>query len=198
MNHGIRILICLFAACCLPGLGLAQGPSYNYVEVGVTQIDIDTTGIDDEADGWLAAVQFGGKMWHFLGEYRSNELDTAGSGPEETTWWAGVGWHGLLGEKGDVVVDVAYVDTELKNPRLDDSGWRGSAGVRFLVIKLLEVNGFYNYVDFDDELIRKSYSGGEVNAIVNLGRLGIGLGYERIDKDNQYVGFVRFNFGKQG
>ena len=189
--------LCLFSVLlvllCVPGLALADGPAYTFVEGGYIDNDVDDPTFDS-GESYFVGGSVGGKRWHAFAEYKDGDVDSVDSGftpgsIDLTTWYAGVGWHGGLGEKGDVVAEVAWVDAEVGS--FSDDGYRASAGVRFQLIKLLEVNGFYNYFDvFDD-----TDDSIEVNAIVNVWRIGLGLGYETFDDNDELRAFVRFVFG---
>jgi hypothetical protein len=59
------------------------------------------------------------------------------------------------------------------------------------LIKLFEIGGWVRYEDIGAD----SDTGYELNAIVHLWRIGIGLGYEDISDAETLNAFVRFNFG---
>ena len=183
----------------VPQSALAQAkPGYSFVEVGYNEIDVDGlgsgSGFSDEGSGGYAAAQFGFlKRFHVFGRYDSNNTDTADADLNRAT--LGGGWHGMLGEKADLTVDVAWVDQEFDpsgSPGFDDSGYFGRVGASWRPIKLFEVGGWVRYQDVGD------FDSGTVvdaNAILNLWRIGIGLAAEVESDIETYSAFARFNFG---
>jgi hypothetical protein len=189
----------LTVALCLPAAALAVGPNYSFVEAGYIDVDVDVDtvdldGIDDSGDGWFVGGSFGSKRWHIFGEYQEGDLGSGASKLDQERWFVGAGWHGLLGERADLVVEVAYLDVgfDVGDSKVSDDGFRGSAGVRWVPVKLFELNGFYNYADLSD--LRTADESWEVNAILNIWRIGLGLGYEEFDDTEDLRAFVRFNF----
>jgi hypothetical protein len=169
----------------------AAEPPWIYVEGGYLVNDPDLEGIDssETGDNWFVGGMGGGKMWHVFVDYQQGDFV---DGVDNKNWKLGVGWHGLLGERADLVADGAY----LKNDEpFDDSGWQARIGVRWRIIKLVEVAGFVSYVDFSD---LDSDTVGELQALLYVWRIGIGLSYEGGgDVADQYGAFLRFNFGKK-
>ncbi len=173
-------------------------PNYSLLEVGYNEVDVDGLGsgggLSDEGDGGYVAAGFGFlKRFHVFGRYVSNNTDTFDADLNNTT--LGGGWHGMLGEKADLIVDAAWVDQEFDPAgsfKLTDSGYFVRVGARWRPIKLFEVGGWVRYQDVGD------FDSGEVfeaNAILNLWRIGIGLGAEVEDDIETYSAFARFNFG---
>ena len=75
--------------------------------------------------------------------------------------------------------------------KISDDGYRLVFGVRWRLIKFLELDGFVNYSDLSKFGSDTSY---ELRAIVDIWRVGIGAGYEKFDNSDQYNVFARFNF----
>ena len=111
----------------------AEDPGYTYLEGGWVRDDPDE---GDSENGWFGGGSFGVEWFHFFGEYRD-------PGAFET-FEAGGGWHGLLGEKADLVAEAAYVDADF------DEGYRASGGVRWLITDDFEVNAWLNHTDVGD------------------------------------------------
>ncbi len=174
----------------LPQSVLAQAkPIYSYVEAGYNEVDVDKpSGILDDSSGEFAGISFSiGKKYHGFGRYISNTIDDSDIDLKDTI--VGVGWHGGLGEKADLVMEVAWIDQERGD--FDEDGYFGRVGFRWRLIKLVEVGGWIRYQDVgvvEDEVY-------ELNAMVHLWRLAIGLGLESQDENDTYNAFARFNFG---
>jgi hypothetical protein len=75
-----------------------------------------------------------------------------------------------------------------------EDGFKVSFGVRWMVLRRLELNGFLNYVNLDFS----NTASVEVNGIWNFARRwGVGGGYLQGDDRASARAFVRFNFGKR-
>ena len=156
---------------------LAQAPHYTFIEAGWVQADPDS---GSSEDGWFAGGQLGLNRFQFFAEY-----DDVG---DFEAWEAGGGWHGLFGERLDLVAQASFVDYE------SEDGYKLTGGIRWMVLEKLEINGFVNYVDVDSS----DDTSIEFNGIWNLGkRFAVGAGYEAGDELNWIRAFVRFNLGSK-
>jgi hypothetical protein len=109
----------------------------------------------------------------------------------QTFWTFAAGWHGLLGEKGDIVAEATWNDTEIEN--VGDNGYGLTGGVRWRPIKLFELDGFVHWTDYDNAGSTDSY---EARGIFHVWRIGIGAAASFASEANEYNAFVRFNFGR--
>ena len=173
-----RILVaaCVAAFLMLPAVSLAEAPSYTFVEGGLIDVSIDRNNASDfDDDGFFVGGSYGWKHFHIFGEFQEiGDFDS---------WYAGGGWQGILGEKADLVAQVIFQDIEIDldgSPDIDDDGTVVSVGVRWQLIKILEISGFVSATDFDDledDFIL------DMNAIFTFGKFGIGAGWETSDED---------------
>ena len=165
-------------------------PNYRYLEGGY--LNVDTEDLSKSGDNAFVGGAFGWKHIHIIGYGSGGD-----AGPDVTQqyWRLGAGWHGLLGDKADVVAEWYHVEQQIDppGPKQDDTGYRITGGVRWVPFKLLELDGFANYNDVTD----KSDTSWEGRAIVNIWRLGFGADYEKFDNSDQWNAFVRFNFGRR-
>jgi hypothetical protein len=169
----------------------AEKVNYGYVEGGYLSVDVND--LESSGDNYFVDGSFGGKWWHVTAYYANGDL-----GPDfsQDLWRVGLGWHGLLGDKADVIGEWDYVDQSIDGPggsSDSDTGYRLVGGVRWVPFKLLELDGFANYNDVGSE----SDVSWEARGIVNIWRLGFGAAYEKFDEADQWNGFVRFNFGRR-
>ena len=155
-----------------------DSPSYKLVEAGY--LDIGDGDSSASESGWFAGAMYGGQRWQAFVEY-----DDAS---DISLLFIGAGWHGLLGEKADLVAQISYLDAEAGSS--SESGYRATGGARWQVLQFLEVAGFFHYTDLDgsDEAF-------EVRVVGNIKRFGIGASYETNSIDITKV-FVRWNFGR--
>ena len=181
------------AAALLPAAAFARSdeePNYRYVEGGY--LNINTDDFDKSGDNAFVGGAWGWKRIHVIGFWTGGD-----AAPDVTQdyYRVGVGWHGLLGDKADVVAEAYYVKQTIDppGPSIDDEGYRVTGGVRWVPFKLLELDGFANYNDVTD----KSDTSWEARAIINIWRLGFGADYEKFDNSDQWNAFVRFNFGRR-
>ena len=86
------------------------------------------------------------------------------------------------------MAQISYLDAEAGSSSED--GYRASGGIRWQLLKFLEINGFFHYTDLDgsDEAF-------ELSAVGYIGRVGIGASYETNEVDFTKV-WVRWTFGK--
>ena len=184
-------LLPVLAILCSGGLAVAQSdkepPKWGYVQAGYIDFNPDA-GVSD--DGWYGGASFGFlKNFHVFAEY-----DDVG---DYTFWNAGAGWHGLLGDPADLYAQVKWNDVKVDSASgsVSDDGYEIGAGVRWKLIKWLEVQGEVNWADYDQS---GDDVGGKVGVLFTfLGdKLGAGASYELVNDADQARAFVRWNFGR--
>ncbi len=166
---------------------LAQAPNYGYVEGGYLNVNPDN--FSGSGDNWYLEGSMGlFKSFHLSARYTNgNYADNV----DLALWNFAAGWHGLLGEKADVVGEVNWTDQKVQGN--SDSGVGLTAGVRWRPIKLFEGDGFVHWTNFNDAGSQDSY---ELRAIFDIWRLGFGAAATTSSDDKRYNAFVRFNFGR--
>lgn len=172
------LLTALILATPLPALAqIRVEPHDTYIEAGWLKTEPDSGG--DEKGGFIGGSFEVGEQFHFFGEF-------ADAGPL-SIWEAGGGWHGLFGERLDLVAQASIVDYDIED------GWRISGGIRWLITRRLEVTGLLNHTEFgsvDDQSF-------EVNGVWNFFRaFAVGGGFESGDEFDWVRVFARFNFGR--
>ena len=182
------LLVCVAAIVLSSATARAEEPKWKYVEAGYLSVDVDS--LSDSGDNWFVGGAWGFGHFHVIGQYSNGEL---GPNTDQDQWRLGFGWHGGLGDKADIVGEAYWVDQSVDSPgsNTSDSGYRLTGGVRWLPIKMFELDGFVNYNDVTD-----SDTSWEARAIVNVWKLGFGAAYEKFDDADQWNAFVRFNFGR--
>jgi hypothetical protein len=161
-----------------PAQSFASEPRYTYAEGGWIRNNPDDADTDN---GWFLGGQFGlFRSVHLLAEY-------ADLGDVET-WQLGGGWHGLLGDRADIVAEAAYLDAD------SDNGYRLTGGVRWYVLEQLEVDGNLTRTDVGD--FENNTFG--VGAVWDLKtRLSVGARLDFGDEGDAMRVFVRFYFPRR-
>ena len=168
-------------------VAFAQAPGYGYIEGGYLNVDPDN--FNSSGDNWYGEASMGlFKNFQLSGRYVTGDY---AQNVDLSYWQFAAGWHGLLGEKADVVAQATWSDQEVNN--VSDSGVGITAGVRWRLVKMFEADGFIHWTDYQDAGSQDSY---ELRAIFDVWRMGIGAAYTYNSDAPQYSAFVRFNFGK--
>ena len=181
------IFAALMVLAASVGLAQDEGPGWTYVEAGYLNIDPDE--LSGSGDNFFAGASLGFlKNFHVSGRYVDGDYADDAS---QTFWTFAAGWHGLLGEKADLLAEATWNDIEIENE--GDDGFGLTGGVRWRPVKMFELDGFVHWIDYSDSGSMEEY---EARAIFHVWRVGIGAAYAFADDYNQYNAFVRFNFGK--
>lgn len=172
-----RLLLALLVLLFLvPVAAWAQGPRYTFAELGWQRLDPDGEG--STKNGFYGAASGSSRRFHFFGEYA--RLDPS-------TWEVGAGWHGIFGQKADLVAELSWIDDPIGD------GFNLALGVRWMVAEYFELNGFVNWSDLD----LTNRGSVEFNGIYFLeGWFGVGAGYEAGEEFDVGRIFVRFPFGR--
>jgi hypothetical protein len=126
-------------------------------------------------------------MFHLFAEY-----DDVGS---YTFWNAGFGWHGLLGQPADLYFQAQWNDIDVDLTNVSDDGYEISGGVRWKILKWLEVKGQANWADYSDAGDEWSGDIGVLFSILN-DRLGFGVDYVLGENSDALRGYLRWSFGR--
>lgn len=178
MSRSIKLMLCGCAVMLAVGTTQAQEVNWKLVEAGYVNLDPDN---GQSEDGWFIGASWGFIKWlHVFGEF--GDL-----GPIDESQ-LGAGWHGLLGERADLFADAAFYDIDV------DDGIRARFGVRWMVAKRFEFDGYLAWTDLN--LVDNSSVG--VNVIWDFAkRAGVGVNYEWGDEYSTGRAFIRYNFGQR-
>ncbi|MGH8072454.1 MAG: outer membrane beta-barrel protein [Lysobacter sp.] len=116
------VLAALMAAA--PFAAVAGAPSYNYVEAGYLQTDIDDLGDGDGVaiNGSVALND----MFHLFGGYSAQQGEDGGVDVDLDQFRAGVGFRHAISDRADLLVRAAYERQETE-VSVDSTGFRSTA-----------------------------------------------------------------------
>ena len=184
----LKALLIAGVMLAAPGMALAQRvepPKWTYIEAGY--LDFNPDEIDSD-NGFFA----GGSLQIFKQFHIVAEYDDIG---DFTFWNAGGGWHGLFGDRADLFGQIVWANISIDDNDVDEDGYKLQGGVRWKVVKWLEVLGQANRLDYGGDVgSDTTFEIGGLFLFLN-DRLGAGVRYETGDADTTRV-FARFNFGK--
>lgn len=129
---------------------LADGPSYNYLDLRYQEIDLDDSFLDVDGDGYSISGSFEvGETMHVFAGYGTSDFDF---GVDLDELVVGGGVHTALTPSVDFVANIAYVRAEASAPgaSIDEDGFGASVGLRAMLGDRLELAGNVNYLDLDD------------------------------------------------
>jgi hypothetical protein len=173
---------------CVSTVALAAGdkeaPKWSYLEAGYMDFNPDN-GLSD--NGWYAGGSAKIAMFHLFAEY-----DDIG---DYTFWNAGFGWHGLLGDPADLYFQAQWNDVKVNSTNVSDDGYEVSAGVRWKILKWLEVKGQANWADYSKASSQYSGDVGVLFSFLN-DRLGFGADYQLVENNDSVRGYIRWSFGR--
>ncbi len=124
----------------------AEGLSYNFVEVGYVDTELDLGPATADGDGFQLAgsAELGSNFNVFL-NYGDADLE----GVSLSLLDLGAGYHWSLNEALDLVGGLSYERFKVEGAGAE-SGFGLSVGLRGRVGDALELNGGFKYVDFGD------------------------------------------------
>ena len=182
----------------------AKGLNYSYAEIGYSHLNAD----DYDADGGtvklsFAALDFVHVKFDYT-RYWTNDVKGAGSDPDLDQFVIGLGGNYSFTDKMDLFGTVSFVDREWSNGNRktgtnksfnnSDRGHRTDLGIRYLVMKKLELNGFASYMDIDNFEASVGGGGGVVyNFYKKFSLSGTARHYGSESETEDFVG-VRLNF----
>lgn len=190
-NKQIRGVAIAALAVMVSTAGVASadqtGPSYNYVDFGYVDLDLDGAG---SIDGYGLTGSFAlAEQFHIVADYiRVSEFILTA----DVTTLAG-GWNMPLNPTTDFVARLGWVRAGASVTGFgseSDNGWMVQGGIRSMVTPQFELNGFLTHTDLGDSDTGFSV-GGVWHFTENFG-LGGSLGFS--DGDTTTSLGVRFSF----
>ena len=173
---------------------LADQPSYNFIQGGYQEIELDIGGgPDGDGDGFGVggSVEFADNWFGFV-SYSDIGFDFS---IDLTQIQVGVGWNTPISDNTSFFATAGYAQVEVDIPGFgseDESGFALSVGLRSNVSDLIELFGSISYVDLGDG-DSTGIGGGIYFNITEA--FALGLGIETDDDVTGYGANVRWYFG---
>jgi long-subunit fatty acid transport protein len=177
---------------------LAADFSYNYIEAGYQEIDIDDDllgGFDVDGDGFGVGGSFEiNDNWFIGASYSKADFDF---GVDLTQLSLGAGYHVPLTNGSDFYGSLAFVRAEVSASgfgSVDDDGYAAEIGVRGMIGDRFELNGSLGYVDLGDGGDGTSFGAGVLYSFTDSVAAGLSLD---VDEDITAYGIgIRIYFDK--
>lgn len=144
-NQNLKISIIASAVLSCFSFGvMAETPSFNFVEIGYTQLDID--GTSAEPDGFEFDYNYlFSDNFYLSADYA--KVDDSGVDLKMTN--LGFGYKSDISNNTAFFAQLDWSKFEIED--FDDDGYKASLGLRSSLTKNLEVTAAYEYLDIDDE-----------------------------------------------
>ena len=174
---------------------LAETPSFNFVEAGYIEVDLDLgDGFDVDGDGFGVggAFEIGDKVFGFA-SYQDASFDF---NVDFSTLEVGIGFHTGLTDNTSFFFRVGYADVEVSASGFgseDESGYAAGIGIRSNVSDLIELALEVAYVDLGDGADDTAVGGGIWFNITD--NFALGANVSAGDDVTSYGGGLRLYFG---
>lgn len=130
---------------------MAADISYNFIEAGYQEIDIDAGflgGGDIDGNGYGIGGSFElNENWFIAGSYAKADFDF---GVDLDQLSVGAGYHVTISDNADFYGSLSFVRAEASVGSFseDEDGYAATIGLRGMVGERFELNGSLSYVDF--------------------------------------------------
>ena len=174
---------------------LAETPSFNFVQAGYVEVDLDLgDGFDVDGDGFGLGGSFeiGDNLFGFA-SYQDASFDF---GVDFSTLEVGLGYHTGITDNTSFFFRIGYADAEVSAPGFgseDESGYAAGIGVRSNVSDLIELALEVAYVDLGDGADDTAVGGGILFNITD--NFALGASISAGDDVTSYGAGLRLYFG---
>lgn len=193
MKRVLLPLAALALSTGFSGSATAGDFNYNYIDVGISTVDLDLHGHAFDGKGYNVNGSFDiADHWHIHGGIRRGSFDTNLKTNEQEI---GLGYSRNLAHGIDFTASLAYVAASIDNTELtalDANGYGAGMGLRAMAGEKLEVFGDINYVDLDEGESQTVYRLGAGYALTEDFQLRVS--YSDSDEATGYLFGFRLTF----
>lgn len=175
---------------------LASDLSYNFIEIGYleAELDVDLAGFSVDGDGYGVGGSFEvGENWFVGVSYSTIGFDF---GVDLDQISVGGGYHFGMSERTDFFATLSYLSAEISASgfdSVDEDGYGVSVGIRSMLTDNFELNGSIGYSDLGDGADGTAFNAGALYSFTPTFAIEFGIG---IDEDvTLYALGGRFYFG---
>ena len=175
---------------------MADGLSYNFIQLGYQKADLDDdlAGISVDGDGYGISGSFEVGENFFIGAgYSALDFDF---GVDLDQLSIGGGYHMSLSDRSDFYATLSYIRAEASVSgfgSVDDDGYGVSVGIRGLLSDNVELNGSIAYSDLGDGADGTAFGAGALYSFTENFALGFDVSVD--DDVTMYGVGARFYFG---
>jgi len=163
---------------------MAETPSFNFVEIGLTQFDNDDSSI--EVDGFEFDFNYDfSENYYFSADY----TDVEDGQFDSTLTNLGFGYKSEISNYSTVFSQIDWANIENNNGG-DENGYRLGVGIRSNFTRDLELTAMYEYLDLDES--SNIYTVGAAYKVSN--DYSVYADYKNSSDVDQFSVGVRFNF----
>jgi len=193
-NYVIKKLLLGTALVFASSSVFADGPSYNFIQVGYQEAKLDDDFFDIDGDGFGIGGSFEiAENWFIIAGYSSLGFDF---GVDLDQLSVGGGYHVGISDRTDVFATLSYLSAEVSASgfgSIDEDGYGVSVGLRSMLSDEFELNGSVGYSDLGDGADGTAFGIGALYSFTSNFAIGLNLGFEE-DVTMYGVG-ARFYFG---
>jgi len=186
----------LLATALFTGSVLAsEGPRYTYGDIGYSRVDFDDLNNDGDFLDLGGSLRVHDKL-HLFADYSGGNVSVSSFDVDVTNVDAGIGANLPLSPTVDLIIDVAYLWSELDaghGNSDDEHGFGARVGVRAMLAPNFELNGGASYADYNDSDDNKALYAGLVYNFTDM--VAMTAGVSAGDNVTSYDIGLRIYFG---
>lgn len=187
----MRRSIVVFSLLLMSSWAFADDFNYTYLQLSYGTVDLDNVSIDGNGLGLDGSFGLTENL-NIVGGYQTADFDSLADADQ---WSIGLGVHAPITEMFDIVAAVSYVDVSVGAPgvpSVGDNGFGITAGGRFSLTSLVEINAGLSYVDLSDSGNNTGFEGGVLFNLTDNFSLGLSGSWD--DDTSVYSASARLYF----
>lgn len=161
---------------------MAADISYNFIEAGYQEIDIDTGflgGGDIDGDGYAVGGSFElNENWFIAASYAKADFDF---GVDLDQLSVGAGYHVPISDNADFYGALSFVRAEVSASGFgseDEDGYAATIGLRGMVGERFELNGSLSHIDYGSGGDTTAFGAGALYNFTDMLAAGFSVGID--------------------